>query len=305
MSDNESLFGGFLPSEGEVGDSSGMIPIAPKPIEKLEKLEIDRMNKLLQNVDNPAVLRYYKLVSSLAPNDMLLKFTKTAPSNVQEAVKSTVMNILGSLPNYVLDAALITTSSKLANLLYQMQMTGYMFKNAEYRMSLTKSLRGLPKLPPPAKVTPASTSTPISLPAASLETALGEVTVQVPGGERVAVDVQELTGALSNEVAALRKELMLIKSQRENELKSNLLTYIQALPEKELQRLTADMSSEVLQAIRLLVSAMMEKMGIDTTGPEMAVQQSLQQLAQLCIWQMVVGYQLRELEALDKGVSLD
>ena len=52
------------------------------------------------------------------------------------------MTILGTLPNYALDAAVITTSSKLANLLYQMQMTGYMFKNAEYRMSLARSLRG-------------------------------------------------------------------------------------------------------------------------------------------------------------------
>lgn len=73
---------------------------------------------------------------------MLLKFAQSAPRNVQEAAKSTIVTILGSLPNYALDAALITTSSKLANLLYQMQMTGYMFKNAEYRMSLTKSLKG-------------------------------------------------------------------------------------------------------------------------------------------------------------------
>ena len=29
------------------------------------------------------------------------------------------------------------------------------------------------------------------------------------------------------------------------------------------------------------------------------------QLAQLCMWQMVVGYKLRELEALEKGASMD
>lgn len=53
------------------------------------------------------------------------------------------MNFLGSLPNYALDAALVTTSVRLANLLYQMQITGYMLKNAEYVMSLTKSLKGI------------------------------------------------------------------------------------------------------------------------------------------------------------------
>lgn len=86
--------------------------------------------------------RYYQLVSGLTPNDMLQKFSQSAPRNVQEAVKSTIVSILGSLPNYALDAALITTNSKLANLMFQMQITGYMFKNAEYRMSLTKSLKG-------------------------------------------------------------------------------------------------------------------------------------------------------------------
>lgn len=81
-------------------------------------------------------------MQGLSPNDMLMKFAQSAPQNVQEAAKSTVMNILGTLPNYALDAALITTNTKLANLLYQMQITGYMFKNAEYRMSFTRSLKG-------------------------------------------------------------------------------------------------------------------------------------------------------------------
>ena len=74
---------------------------------------------------------------------MIQKFVSTAPKNVQAAAKSTVVNILGNLPDYALDAALITTSSKLANLLHQMQMTGYMFKNAEYRMNFIRPLKGV------------------------------------------------------------------------------------------------------------------------------------------------------------------
>jgi hypothetical protein len=81
---------------------------------------------------------------------MILKFAQTSPKFVQEAAKSTIMTLFGSLPSYALDAALITTNTKLANLLFQMQITGYMFKNAEYRMSLTKSLKGLPRLPSPS-----------------------------------------------------------------------------------------------------------------------------------------------------------
>lgn len=81
-------------------------------------------------------------MEKIAPNELIQKFAATAPLNVQAACKSTVVNILGSLPNYAVDAALITTSSKLSNLLHQMQITGYMFKNAEYRMSFVRSLKG-------------------------------------------------------------------------------------------------------------------------------------------------------------------
>ena len=91
---------------------------------------------------------------------MLAKFSRTAPLSVQEGVKSTIANLLGSLPQYALDAALVTTSSKLANLMFQMQMTGYMFKNAEYRMSFTKSLKGLPRQIPPKKLPSVQNSDP-------------------------------------------------------------------------------------------------------------------------------------------------
>ena len=90
--------------------------------------------------------RYYQLVANLTPNEMLQKFSSNAPRNVQEAVKSTIMSLLGNLPSYALDAALITTNTKLANLMFQMQITGYMFKNGEYRMSWTKSLKTDPFL---------------------------------------------------------------------------------------------------------------------------------------------------------------
>lgn len=133
-----------------------------------------------------------------------------------------------------------------------------------------------------------------------LATVKGQVTVTSTTGESVVVDVEELTSALSREIADLRSELSVIRNERENELKSNLLTYIQALPEKELLRLTADMSDDVLVSIQMLVDALMGRLGIDSST-EVVIQQSVGQLAQLCMWSMVVGYKLRELEALEKG----
>jgi hypothetical protein len=52
---------------------------------------------------------------------------------------------------------------------------------------------------------------------------------------------------------------------------------------------------------------MMDKLKVPdpSSGQEVVVQQSATMLAQLCMWQMVLGYKLRELEALETGVSLD
>ena len=59
------------------------------------------------------------------------------------------------------------------------------------------------------------------------------------------VPAREVTDALLKEVDELRKELVGIRQQRETELRSNILTYIQALPENDLGKLTSDMSQEV------------------------------------------------------------
>ena len=132
----------------------------------------------------------------------------------------------------------------------------------------------------------------------------GEVQVKTSNGEVLIVDVQQLTTSLSQEIQMLRKELAMLKTERERELKSNLLTYVQALPEKELIKLTEDMSEEVLQTIQLVIATVMQKLGVDPTGPEMILQQNMGQLAQLCMWQLITGYKLRELEALDRGVPI-
>lgn len=134
----------------------------------------------------------------------------------------------------------------------------------------------------------------------------GRVTVKTSGGNSVDIDVNDLTDALSQEINALRSELSLIRNEREKELRSNLLTYIQALPEKDLQKLTSDMSPDVIQAIEMLVQALMEKMGVDSTKfDEVVIQQSVGMLAQVCMWQLITGYKLREYEALERGATLE
>ena len=187
---------------------------------------MDKQPKVVRSRD-PKAIKYFEIVEQLAPNEMLQKFATTAPQHVQAAAKSTILSILGSLPSYALDANVITTSSKLANLLYQMQMTGYMFKNAEYRMSLARSLKGLPRLPAPAAVNQGNITFNPSRQAGEVIGMSGEVQVRTITGDVVTVDVNELTVALSQEVESLRSTLALIRDERESELRANLLTYIQ------------------------------------------------------------------------------
>ena len=52
-----------------------------------------------------------------------------------------ITSLLGSLPPYEFDAQMTTTGDKLAALMLQLQMTGYMLRNAEYVMTLRRILR--------------------------------------------------------------------------------------------------------------------------------------------------------------------
>ena len=98
---------------------------------------------------------------------------------------------------------------------------------------------------------------------------------------------------------------MELRQEKQEELRGNILTYIQALPEKDLASLTSDMSDEAMEAIQLLVDSLMNRLELDISSQDVVIQQPIAALAQLCMWQLVVGYKLRELEALERGVNLD
>jgi hypothetical protein len=83
-------------------------------------------------------IQYFNIIENIKPHVLLTKFAQSAPANVQNAAKTTIMNLLGAIPNYAMEASMVTTNTRMANLLYQMQITGYMFKNAEYQLSMTK-----------------------------------------------------------------------------------------------------------------------------------------------------------------------
>jgi len=86
---------------------------------------------------------YLSIVSNLPPSDLISTFTSTASPRVQDAVRTTVLGLIGGLPSQKFETKTVATGERLASLMFQLQMTGYMFKNAEYRLSLSSSLGSL------------------------------------------------------------------------------------------------------------------------------------------------------------------
>jgi hypothetical protein len=146
------------------------------------------------------------------------------------------------------------------------------------------------------------------------------------GGLEVEVDAKAYMSELRREVKRLRDELELSQQAKQEELQKDLLAYIRTLPKGELQHLTGTMSTEVLDAMKGLVTAVLSGIGEeaeeegddvknddegDVGGdkiirPDTVTEQSGEALAQLCMWQLVVGYNLRELEVREEfRVSMD
>eukprot|EP00166_Cyanidium_caldarium_P001560 ctg_1780.g383 len=90
--------------------------------------------------------RIYEYIRSLSPPETLRRFADSAPTDVQTAMKQMLVHMLGNLPALSFGVAVTTVGERLAELLYCTAMTGYMLRNAEYRMSLSRALR-LPSSP--------------------------------------------------------------------------------------------------------------------------------------------------------------
>jgi hypothetical protein len=85
-------------------------------------------------------------MSSQSPNQAIDSFVKTANPQVVQAMSGAVSSLLGGLSNPQMGVEVIVKASgdRIANLCLQLQMTGYMFRNAEYVMALKEimDLRG-------------------------------------------------------------------------------------------------------------------------------------------------------------------
>lgn len=116
----------------------------------------------------------------------------------------------------------------------------------------------------------------------------------------VEVDAAAYMSEIRDQVKQLRSSLALTKKQKEDAIRKDLLAFIRTLPEKEMQDLSSTMSEDVLVAMKGLVNVVIAGMGDGQIGPETLTEQSGEAMAQLIMWQLVLGYNLRELEVREE-----
>jgi Ca2+-binding EF-hand superfamily protein len=88
----------------------------------------------------------FRLMTSQTPSQTIGNFIQTANPQVVAAMSGAVNSLLGGLSNPAMGVEMIVKASgeKIGSLCFQLQMTGYMFRNAEYVLALKDimNLRG-------------------------------------------------------------------------------------------------------------------------------------------------------------------
>mmetsp|Transcript_33105 Transcript_33105/g.107064 ORF Transcript_33105/g.107064 Transcript_33105/m.107064 type:complete len:305 (-) Transcript_33105:505-1419(-) len=231
--------------------------------------------------------RFYEQIQNISAPALISGFAETAPPEVQQAVRSTVVSLLGNLPAKVYDTSVASTGKNIASLMYSMQMTGYMFRNAEYRRSLLDSLKG-----GGSTVLPAVDEVGVSIPEVS-----GRIKVKLSANTDTEVEASAYMSELRNEVEQLRSELLQTRESTLEARGGGLLAYIQSLGRDNVASLTASVSQDVLDGMRLLIETVLHDAEV---GGDTFMETSGNKLRELLVWQLVTGYKLRELEAREE-----
>ncbi|XP_043709513.1 uncharacterized protein LOC122658564 [Telopea speciosissima] len=223
-------------------------------------------------------------VKNVQPEFMEL-FVKRAPQQVVDAMRQTVTNMIGTLPPQFFAVTVTTVAENLAQLMYSIMMTGYMFRNAQYRLELQQSLEqvALPDIQD-------KKDSPDYAPGTQ-KNATGEVIRwnNVSGPEKI--DVVKYIELLEGEIEELNRQLGKRSANGQNEL----LEYLKSLEPQNLKELTSTAGEDVMLAMNTFIKrllAVSDPGQMKTTATEA----SAPELARLLYWLMVVGYSIRNIE---------
>lgn len=223
-------------------------------------------------------------VKNVQPEFMEL-FVKRAPQQVVDAMRQTVTNMIGTLPPQFFAVTVTTVAENLAQLMYSVLMTGYMFSNAQYRLELQQSLDqvALPEVEDKKDV-------PDYAPGTQKKVS-GEVIRwnNVSGAEKI--DAVKYIELLEAEIEELNRQVGRKSANGPNEL----LDYLKSLEPQNLKELTNTAGEDVVLAMNTFIKRLlavkdpgqMKTSVTETSAPE---------LAKLLYWLMVVGYSIRNIE---------
>ncbi|KAF7817682.1 putative serine/threonine-protein kinase roco9 [Senna tora] len=223
-------------------------------------------------------------VKNVQPEFMEL-FVKRAPQQVVDAMRQTVTNMIGTLPPQFFAVTITTVAENLAQLMYSVMMTGYMFSNAQYRLELQESLEqvALPDVKDKKDIPDYAPGTQKNV--------TGEVIRwnNVSGPERI--DAKKYIELLEAEIEELNRQVGRQSSNAQNEL----LEYLKSLEPQNLKELTSSAGEDVVLAMNTFIKRLlavsdpsqMKTSVTETSAPE---------LAKLLYWLMVVGYSIRNIE---------
>ncbi len=239
--------------------------------------------------------RYVDYIQNVSAQGLIRRFADTAPPEVQQAVRSTVVSLLGNLPEHLYETNVMSTGQNVASLMFSMQMTGYMFRNAEYRRSLLESLErsevadGVPALERTLPPSSLGGVPPIS----------GRIKVKLSESLETEVEAAAYMAELRAEVAQLKSELLATRKDilSSSESAGGLVAFMQGLGRDNMEALSRDVSEDVLEAMRLLIESILSSAGV---GEEEFMETSGLKLRELLVWQLITGYTLRELEAKEE-----
>jgi len=103
----------------------------------------DRMDDVESGKSQDPAHALFRLLSAESPNQSIGKFITSASPKVVQAMSTAVSSLLGGLSNPAIGVETIVsaTGDKVASLCFQLQMTGYLFRNAEYVVALKKLMK--------------------------------------------------------------------------------------------------------------------------------------------------------------------
>lgn len=370
-------------NEAQLPAPEGFLELTPSDLERAEasalQLELERRATLMERSGGGEAGALVQMLMQDSPREMLNDFFSTASPDVAEAMKDAVTGLLGGLPRE-LQSEYRTTTERLMALSTMLQTTGYMFRNAEYVLTLLELLDirsrsaqqyraafdridtdgdgsistgevvdlltsfyegeepphfevesfmrffdrnfdgkiswdefsqalclgtdDRPSLPPALGAAPE----PVNSGGPKLRVE-GKINVKLEDGREISMDANDYLDGLKKEAAALREalaEAQMSSPSSKPMKKMTMSEYVSSLPPTQREVLTAGIEPRTAEAMKRLaiwifsdddyLGAMKQPNG------ELVLEKN--QLGMLCLWQLALGYKLRDAEAKDESRKL-